>query len=110
MRFLSKILWLLAAIAVVAFFSANRQVVVLSFDPFSIENAAFTSPPMQLWMVILLSMFAGFFFGAAGMWATGRGVRTRARERKREVKTLKKEVRQATAAAAPLGETLPAVR
>ncbi|MEL6365787.1 MAG: lipopolysaccharide assembly protein LapA domain-containing protein [Pseudomonadota bacterium] len=111
LKLVSQALWLAALVLIVAFFTANRQVVVLSFDPFSAESPSFTAPPLQLWMVILLSMFAGFFFGAAGMWATGRGVRTRSRQRKRAVKDLQKEVRQATQAAAAVGrETLPAVR
>jgi len=109
LRWVSMTLWTLAALTAAAFLNANRSPVVISLDPFAPENPALTLPPMQLWMVILLALFVGFFIGAVGMWASGRGVRRRAGERKREIRGLKKEVRQATEAAAG-GANLPAVR
>ena len=103
MRLSTWLLTLPLLILGVAFTFANRAPVRLSFDPISPDSPLGITAPLFVWL--LAALFAGFFLGAGAMWFTAGGVRRKARQRKREVKKLKKE-----AEAASTGETLPALR
>lgn len=86
---------------IVLFLIANRQPVALSLDPFSTENPAVATPPVFLWVWLILALLIGFFIGAAGMWMSERELRIRARADRLELKALKKAAADAARAADP---------
>lgn len=81
----------------VVFLIANREPVALSLDPFSTESPAIATPPIFLWVWLVLALLAGFFLGALGMWMSGRELRIRAKADRLELKALKKAAADATA-------------
>ncbi len=83
----------------VLFLIANRKLVALSLDPFSTEAPAIATPALPLWIWLILALLAGFFAGAAGMWASDRELRIRAKADRLELKALKKAAADAEAAA-----------
>ena len=56
----------LAAVAI-AFAVANRQWIVVSFDPFS-RDAPFASVTMPLWVLFFCGIFVGIFAGWMAAW------------------------------------------
>lgn len=99
----------------VVFFVANRHMVLISFDPISLENPAFAFGPMPMWSAMAASMAIGFLLGAIGMWLSDGTLRQKAKDRKREIRRLKEELKQAQAQNAPpeepkKGLRLPALR
>ncbi|OFW98520.1 MAG: hypothetical protein A3E78_10270 [Alphaproteobacteria bacterium RIFCSPHIGHO2_12_FULL_63_12] len=83
----------------VLFLIANRQPVALSLDPFSTESPALATPPVFLWVWLILAVLIGFFIGAFGMWMSERELRVRAKADRLELKALKKAAAAATARA-----------
>lgn len=75
---------------IVLFLVANRALVRLSFDPFSVDNPALATPAIPLWMWLTLALLIGFFAGAAGMWFSDRELRIRAKADRLELKAMKK--------------------
>jgi len=71
-------------IVIIAFAVANRQVVTVSFDPFSAaEPAAALSLPLFALMIVLLII--GVIIGGAAAWLRQSEWRRRARRLEREV-------------------------
>lgn len=91
-KWVSRIIWAALAVLVTAFLAANRQPVAISLDPFSTDSPALATPALPLWLWLILAIFAGVFAGAAGMWASARPARRRAREEHRELRALKKDL------------------
>ncbi|MEK7265081.1 MAG: LapA family protein [Pseudomonadota bacterium] len=100
-KFLRWVVFIPVGALIVLFLIANRQPVALSLDPFSTESPALATPPVFLWVWLILSVLIGFFIGAAGMWMSGRELRIRAKADRLELKSLKK------AAAEPLRASKP---
>lgn len=106
-KLLSRLIWVPLGVVLVVFLVANRDTVPLSLDPFDVENPAIATPPLPLWFWLMSALLIGFFSGAAGMWASGRPGRKKARAEHRELKTLKRE--QAARDSNP-DETLPTLQ
>lgn len=85
----------------VLFLIANRQLVALSLDPFSTESPALATPPVFLWVWLILAVLIGFFIGALGMWMSERELRVRAKADRLELKALKKAAAAAARAESP---------
>lgn len=111
-KWISRFVWIPPALVFVAFLVANRQPVAVSFDPFSQSAPALATPPFPLWVWLMAAIFLGVLAGAAGLWASTRAARRKARDEHRELKALKKEQARALqeAAATAPGETLPSLR
>ncbi len=79
------------AVVIVAFAVANRQVVMVSFDPFS-ANAPAAAVTLPLFALIILSLIIGVVIGGSATWL-GQGRRRRSvRHLRREVDELRVKV------------------
>ena len=91
MRLLSWLVIALLALFAVVFAASNRDVVTLTLWPFPFALTA------QLYLVVLLTLLAGFLVGLLVGWIASWRVRRVARERVRRVETLERELAAATA-------------
>jgi len=79
------------AIVIVAFAAANRQIVTVSFDPFSAsEPAAAVSLP--LFALLILSLIVGVIVGGVATWLRQGEWRQRARRLEREASELRRRL------------------
>ncbi len=81
-RFLRILVVAIVGIILLLFAIANRQIVVVSFDPFgSIDNSAF-AVPAPLFAVVIASAMLGVIAGSAATWVSqGRHRRAARRHR-----------------------------
>ena len=92
----------LAAI-IIAFAIANRQLVTVSFDPFSTVNPAYAAT-LPLFIMIFVLVILGVVVGGAAAWLRQSKWRRTARKLDAEVRTLQQELdalRQRAAANPP---------
>jgi uncharacterized integral membrane protein len=88
------------AVVIIAFAIANRQMVTVSFDPFSVtEPAAVVTLP--LFALIVLLLIIGVLIGGAAAWLRQSRWRSTARRLEREVADLRAKV---DALGGPAGE------
>lgn len=110
-KLIVSLLLAVLGVLLIVFFVANRHDVLISFDPFSLEDPAFAIGPMPMWAAMAATLGIGYGLGAVGMWLSDGSLRKKAKERKREIKRLKTELKMTGAeAAADGGTNLPAVR
>ncbi|MEM6649497.1 MAG: LapA family protein [Pseudomonadota bacterium] len=102
-KFIVMALLALLGIALVVFFVANRQPVYISMDPFNLDQPAFALGPLPMWAALAITLFIGYGLGAVGMWLSDGTLRRRAKERKAEIRRLKKELELASSVP-PQGE------
>ena len=79
------------AIAIVVFAVANRQPVVISFDPFDQANPAF-SVTLPLFVLILVLVIMGVIIGGIAAWLGQGKWRWRARHFEKDARELRKEL------------------
>lgn len=84
-----KLLPFVALAAVLAI--ANRQEVILNFDPFH-QDDPFFAFRMPLFFVIFGSILAGMLIGGAADWLAQGRYRRQARQEHRQVRKLEKEI------------------
>lgn len=89
-RILSWLVWLPAAVVLIAFVVANRQWVTLSFDPLNVTHPAFAIS-MPLWSVLMAGVFIGILVGWAASWVKQGRARKRARAQKAELVRLRQQ-------------------
>ncbi len=91
-RFIRLVVFAVAAIILLPFAFANRQIVTVSFDPFSsTENSAFaTSAP--LFAVVIVSAMLGVIAGSAATWVSQGRHRRAARRHRAEADKLRAEL------------------
>ncbi|WP_019903476.1 lipopolysaccharide assembly protein LapA domain-containing protein [Methylobacterium sp. 77] len=89
-RFLKGLVLLPVAIVVVALAVANREVVRLSFDPFSPDTPAF-SLPLPLYVLIFACIAIGILCGGIGSWLGQSSTRRTSAARRREIRRLEGE-------------------
>ncbi len=79
---------------------ANRNPVMISLDPFSLEDplVSFTTP---LWLVVLAALAIGVVVGGVAAWLVQGKHRKLERQYKRECDSLRKEVEAARDTARP---------
>lgn len=110
-RFLKGLILLPIAIVVVLLAVANRQPVMLSFDPFSNGTPAF-SMPMPLYALIFAAVAVGIVVGGIGSWLGQGDTRRDRRAKGRELARLRNEaerLRQSAPSGTHVGRTaLPA--
>lgn len=99
-RIVTAIVVIPLAIIIIAFAVANRQIVTVSFDPFSVTEpaAAITLP---LFALIILLLIVGVVIGGAAAWLRQSRWRSTARRLEREVAELRGKV---DAMGGPAGE------
>jgi uncharacterized integral membrane protein len=79
------------AIVIIAFAVANRQIVTVSFDPFSSDLAA-SSVTRPLYQMIIAVLIAGVVIGGVAAWLRQAKWRRVARRLEHEVEELRREV------------------
>jgi lipopolysaccharide assembly protein A len=77
---------LIAAVVLIPFAIANRATVSLGMWPFPFMLE------IPVYLLILLTLFAGFILGAACAWIAGHGLRRERRRRRRRVEALEREL------------------
>ena len=76
----------LVALALVIFAVDNRQAVTVSLWPLPIEAS------MGLYLVVLLTLLAGFLVGELAAWMNGHHWRREARQRAKRIEELEREL------------------
>src|ERR1700722_17952156 len=99
-RIVTAIIAIPLAVVIIAFAVANRQMVTVSFDPFSVtEPAAVLTLP--LFALIILLLIVGVLIGGGAAWLRQSRWRSTARRLEREVADLREKV---DALGGPAGE------
>lgn len=103
-RILTYIFLFFLAIFLIAFWVANSENVIISFDPFALGGKE-PALAVQVPMMVAFAAFTllGFGLGAVGMWLSDGNLRRRARERKAEIKRLRRELDLASGAPPGVG-------
>ena len=93
-KFFKLLILVPIAIVVIAFAIANRQMISISFDPFSDPetSSAFVSAP--LFLVLFLTLIVGLVIGGISTWFTQGTNRRRARVAQDEAAQWREEVRR----------------
>lgn len=91
-RFLKALILLPVAIVVLLLAVANRNEVVLSFDPFSPEPAF--SLVLPLYAIVFAAVALGILVGGIGAWLGQGKTRASARHHRRERERLERETAQ----------------
>ena len=99
-RIITALILIPLAVVIIGFAVANRQIVTVSFDPFSVtEPAAVLTLP--LFALIILLLIVGVLIGGAAAWLRQSRWRSSARRLEREVADLRQKV---DALGGPAGE------
>jgi len=85
-KWLSWLVIALLALFCTVFAVSNREIVTLTLWPLPFALTA------QLYLVVLLTVLVGFLVGLLGGWMASWRVRRAARERKRRIETLEREL------------------
>jgi uncharacterized integral membrane protein len=99
-RIVTAIVVIPLAVVIIAFAVANRQIVTVSFDPFSVTEPA-ASITLPLFALIILLLIVGVLIGGAAAWLRQSRWRSTARRLEREVAELGAKV---DAMGGPTGE------
>ncbi|HVA15086.1 MAG TPA: lipopolysaccharide assembly protein LapA domain-containing protein [Stellaceae bacterium] len=86
MRYLRWVLLGLVALILIVFAVANRNLITLTFWPLPIALGA------PLYLVVLLTLLAGFLLGELVAWLNGRRWRREARRNARRIEELEREL------------------
>jgi uncharacterized integral membrane protein len=109
-KFVTALILVPLAIVVVAFAVANRQTVVVSFDPFDQASPAFARP-VPLYALVLALVIAGVVVGGVAAWLRQGKWRRAARLAQGEARELRAELdrfKQRTGAGGLPGQPMPA--
>jgi uncharacterized integral membrane protein len=90
-RIISTLIVLPLAVIIIAFAVTNRQLVTVSFDPFSSANPAYAAT-LPLFILIFVLVIFGVFIGGAAVWIRQSKWRRTARRLDGEVHTLNQEL------------------
>ncbi len=88
------VFWLILvplAILILMFAVANREIVTVSFDPFS-ETAPAASVSVPLFVLIFILVILGVIIGGVAAWLRQSGYRRAARQRDSDVTALRREI------------------
>jgi uncharacterized integral membrane protein len=90
-KVLTAIIVVPLAILIVAFAVANRQVVTVSFDPFSVSDPAYAAK-LPLFVLIFALVILGVIVGGVATWLRQGSWRRTARSLDADVRTLHQEL------------------
>jgi uncharacterized integral membrane protein len=92
--FRKLVFWLILvplAIVILMFAVANREIVTVSFDPFS-ETAPAASVSVPLFVLVFVLVILGVIIGGVASWLRQSGYRRVARNRDADVTALRREI------------------
>jgi hypothetical protein len=110
-KFIAVLILAPLAICLTAFAVANRQNVVVSFDPFNPADPAFVMEP-RLYALILVLVIGGVILGGTAAWMGQSKWRTRVRLLEAEARRLRHEnerLQRRAGVAEPATSSLPLV-
>jgi hypothetical protein len=110
-KFIAVLILAPLAICLTAFAVANRQNVVVSFDPFNPADPAFVMEP-RLYALILVLVIGGVILGGTAAWMGQSKWRTRVRRLEAEARRLRHEnerLQRRAGVAGPATSSLPLV-
>jgi uncharacterized membrane protein len=90
-KILSIVILVPLAIAIIAFAVANRQMVAVSFDPFSVAEPAYAAR-LPLFALIFALVILGVFVGGIAAWLRQASWRRLARDLDSDVRALHQEL------------------
>jgi len=90
-KFVTALILVPLAIVFIVFAVANRNSIVMSFDPFDQDQPALTLS-VPLFALILVLIVAGVIIGGVAAWLGQRKWRARARHLQREARELRREL------------------
>jgi uncharacterized integral membrane protein len=90
-KILTAVILVPLAIVIIAFAMANRESVMVSFDPFSATEPA-AAATLPLFALIILLLIIGVLVGGVATWLRQGEWRQRARRLEREVRELRAKV------------------
>jgi uncharacterized integral membrane protein len=90
-KILTVIIAVPLAAVIIAFAVANRQIVTVSFDPFSSVNPAYAAT-LPLFAVVLLILIAGVLVGGVAAWIRQSKWRRAARQLEADNRQLRSEL------------------
>lgn len=108
-KFLKWLILLPIAVVIVAFAIANRQMISISFDPFSDPDSSTAFVTAPLFLLLFLALIVGTLIGGIATWFTQGANRRRARAAKDEAERWREEatrLRQQPPPIAPSGRAL----
>ena len=89
LRVAKFVVFAIAAVILLIFAFANRQIVSVSFDPFvSDDNPAFAIAA-PLFLLLMLTLIVGVAVGGAAVWLSQRRFRRAARQSRAEINRLR---------------------
>lgn len=106
-KLLTAVIVLPVAAVLLVFVLANRAPVVLSLDPFSPGDTAW-SLQLPLFLIILLAVMVGVVIGSVSGWFAQAPHRREARHNRHEVRRLEREAADLRRAQTPATTNLPA--
>ncbi len=90
-RFIRIVVFAVVAIILVIFAFANRQIVTVSFDPFSSAENSALAMSAPLFAVVIVSAMLGVIAGSAATWVSQGRHRRAARRHRAEADKLRAE-------------------
>ena len=93
-KFFKLLILIPIAIIVIAFAIANRQMVSVSFDPFSAPDVVTGFVAAPLFILLFLALFVGIVLGGVATWFTQGGNRRRARDARDDAERWQAEARR----------------
>ena len=108
-KFFKLLIAIPVAVVLLAFAIANRQVISVSFDPFTDPAASSAVVTAPLFVLLFLALIVGTFLGGIATWITQGANRRRARLARDDAERWRDEVRrlrEAPPVVVPAGRTL----
>ena len=93
-KFFKLLILIPIAIIVIAFAVANRQMVSVSFDPFTPPEVATGFVAAPLFVLLFLALFVGIILGGIATWFTQGSNRKRARDARDDADRWRSEARR----------------
>ena len=93
-KFFKLLILVPIAIIVIAFAIANRQMVSVSFDPFTAPEIASGFVAAPLFILLFLALFVGLIIGGVSTWFTQGTNRRRTRDAREEAERWQAEARR----------------
>ncbi|MEL6507301.1 MAG: hypothetical protein AAFR29_06680, partial [Pseudomonadota bacterium] len=106
---LNLLFWFPLAIIGVAFLTANRALMSVSLNPFADGSDFLTSPPLPMWVWLIMMLFIGLALGSMGMYSSNAPNRQKARALKAELRSVRAEL-ASIREAEPSGDNLPVLQ
>ncbi len=80
------------SIILIIFALANRQLIVVNFDPFSVNDPLIPAITIPLFLLIFILLLIGIFLGGISVWFSQAKIRWQLRKARINIKALQLEI------------------